>query len=399
MRTVLLAAGLALVAPAVAAQETSSAAPESVTEAEFLAAVAADPVAMQSLEDIEADAAALRRSAGLLANPGFGLERESPGEADQTTAVLSWRLPLDGRRGLEIAAAEAAVEAATARRAAAALELQLQWRGIFAEWAIAEERLRLVEGEAARLEELARQSDERARRGEDSGLTARRFRFAAAELAAQHARARAAAAVARAAAAAQWKGAASRRPLLPSAPAVSPDPSGNPVLAALRADRVRAEREERRAGRFLAFPELFAGWQWQEAPGAEADGLVAGLQWELPLFDRGQAERMRATRAAVAGRAREEMYGRRLEADRASRLAAYDVLRSAAQAGEELHASADATVDAAAAAYGAGESSMTDFLDTIRSVLAARLAALDLHAATLEAHRELERAAGGPLAR
>jgi outer membrane protein TolC len=124
-----------------------------------------------------------------------------------------------------------------------------------------------------------------------------------------------------------------------------------------------------------------------------------GLAWELPLFDRNGADRERARREATAAGAREELLRRRMEATVAGRRDAYRTLRDAALAGGPLDESARTAVDGAAAAYGHGEITMTDFLDTIRSILAGRLAALDLHAAALAAHRELERAAGRPLAR
>jgi len=400
MRYVLLAAGLALHAPVGAMENDSGGSAAPITEAEFLAAALADPVTGSTLSDIGAEEEARRRAASLPPNPGVEAERESPGDARQTTAVVSWRPPLDGRRGPEIAAADAALAAANHRRAVAEADLRIELRSTYAAWAVGEERVRLLETQRRRLEELARQAEERAARGEESGLNARRFRFAAAELAAEHARARAEAVTARAAASAFAGDVADRQPLLPDLPeSAPPDTLESPALAALRAERRQAEHERRRAGRFLAFPEIFAGWQWQDAPGADADGPVLGIAWDLPLFDRDQAEHGRASRRVVATRAREEMAARRLAAERASRTAAYDTLEAAAHAAWGATESAETTIDAAAAAYRHGETSMTDFLDTIRSILAGRLAALDLHAAALAAHRELERAAGRPLPR
>jgi outer membrane protein TolC len=403
MRSVLLAAGPALpalVALAAFAQPAPEGATVPLTETEFLAAAQADSLLARSLEDVGAAETARRRAAGTPANPGLEAERESPGEGAQTTARLTWRPPLDGRRAAAIDAADAAVEAAGARRALAELDVRLSLRAAFADWAIAEERARLIGAERVRLDDLARRAEERARQGEDSGLTARRFRFAAVEMGADDAAARAEAARARAEVAALWPAAAGRSPVLPDLPGADlgslPE---SPALTAARADRARADHEARLAGRFVSFPELSAGWQWQDDAGAKADGPVVGLAWELPLFDRNGADRERARREATAAGAREELLRRRMEATVAGRRDAYRTLRDAALAGGPLDESARTAVDGAAAAYGHGEITMTDFLDTIRSILAGRLAALDLHAAALAAHRELERAAGRPLAR
>jgi outer membrane protein TolC len=52
---------------------------------------------------------------------------------------------------------------------------------------------------------------------------------------------------------------------------------------------------------------------------------------------------------------------------------------------------------AAEASFEAGESTVTDLLDTLSALLDARLAALDLYSSALEAHRQLEVAAGRSL--
>ena len=47
--------------------------------------------------------------------------------------------------------------------------------------------------------------------------------------------------------------------------------------------------------------------------------------------------------------------------------------------------------------YEAGESDVTDLLETLRGVLGGQIAALESYGAALRAHRELEVAAGRPL--
>jgi outer membrane protein TolC len=55
-------------------------------------------------------------------------------------------------------------------------------------------------------------------------------------------------------------------------------------------------------------------------------------------------------------------------------------------------------VEAAFARYRAGEAELTDLLDTLRSVLSARLAGEELFGRALAAQREVERVVGRPLA-
>ncbi len=51
-------------------------------------------------------------------------------------------------------------------------------------------------------------------------------------------------------------------------------------------------------------------------------------------------------------------------------------------------------LDGVEAAFRLGESELTDLLETHRSVLEAELIVLELHAAALAAHRDLERLVG-----
>ena len=95
--------------------------------------------------------------------------------------------------------------------------------------------------------------------------------------------------------------------------------------------------------------------------------------------------------------ASEEWATRRARSELAATLAAYDELRGSAHAAWTELESLDGVGRAAEAGFEAGESTVTDLLDALRALLEARLSALDLYAATLEAHRRLEVATGRPL--
>ena len=76
---------------------------------------------------------------------------------------------------------------------------------------------------------------------------------------------------------------------------------------------------------------------------------------------------------------------------------AYERLVTATADANAANARNEQMVTATMAAFQGGETSLTDLLDTVRSVLAAESTALRLHGAALKAHRRLERLAGRPL--
>jgi outer membrane protein TolC len=371
-----------------------------LTEAEYLDALGPEhPAVVARGADLGA-ARAARQRAATRPDPWLQADLESPGDTDQTTVQLRWAPPWDGRRGLAVAAAEAGVEAEERRLESGLLEVRLTLRSAFAAWAGAARRQEILERQAARTAELARVMQLRAERGEVSGLAARRLEMAAAQ-------ARAEAAVAgaeldRAAAAAlAWRpdlppGLDPRLPRLPPAPETV-DLTARGDLAAYRAELEQARLDQKLSRRFLRFPELGVGWQRLEEGPAAVSGPVLGLGWRLPLFDRGQAQRLAAETRAAAVEAALAVATERARAELAGARAAYDRLRRSALETAADAAKAAAVLEAAEAAYRLGESDLTDLLDTLRSLRATELAALDLHTAALEAHRQLEAAAGRPL--
>ena len=92
-----------------------------------------------------------------------------------------------------------------------------------------------------------------------------------------------------------------------------------------------------------------------------------------------------------------ELLEPRAKAERIAARASYLRLREAAIQARETAREGEQVVESAAASYRLGESRLTDLLETLRSVLAARLAAIDLYASALDAHRALELAEGRAL--
>lgn len=366
-----------------------------ITESQFLEPIEIGHPAFVALGQSLAEAEAAARSARTLANPQLGASRETPGELEQLDLSVSWQLPHPGRRRLAVAAADARVTAARARLAAEHTALRQDLRETFARWATSTAAAAALERWSGELERLAARERERAAIGEASGLDARRLALAANDARGRLARAEAERLEALAAARA-W-----RPDLAPGAVPELPglgDPGAtgeiHPLLATLRAEHQAASAERNLASRVLDMPSLSAGWQRQEAAGEVADGATVGLSWNLPLFDRRQAERDLASARLEATNARLELAEREIRARREGALTAWEALRDAAIAASGAASDSSAVTSAATAAFRAGETSVTDLLDALRSATEAELAALDLHAEALAAHRRLAQVSG-----
>jgi cobalt-zinc-cadmium efflux system outer membrane protein len=394
----LLLTPMAPIAPvALTAQEAPT-----LTEEELLAAVTGEHPAAVALAGEREIAAAEALRASLLPNPEVEASVEDPdGAARETTAGVTWTPPLDGRRALRREAAAQGLAAAESRLEAARFRLRLDLRAAYAGWAFAWERRELLAAHLARLGELAERARARAQAGEIPGLAARRFTLEEAQARADLGRAEARLAAAGAALAAWYPGlppgARPAAPPLPPAAGEAPDLASRPDLVAREREVERAEALRRLSARIFEAPALGLGWKRIEERSNEASGPVVSAGWTVPLFDRRQADRLEAEARLSASRADLELARVRARAERAGALATYDRLRTeAAEAGRAVSEAGD-LLAGAAASYQLGESGLTDLLDTLRAVLAARIAALEIREAALEAQRDLEAASGRPL--
>lgn len=370
-----------------------------VSEAEFLSVLRADGPALSTLAERLGAARAARSRAGLLSNPTISFEHEAPGEAEQTTWRLAWTPPLDTGRGAGKRSAEAGVQSAERQLEADRLRLRSELRRAFADWALGEERRDATASHLESIRRLAERMSARARSGEESGLASRRVSLAALEVEAEASRAEADAARSRALALAWSPGllptSLPERPTLP--PLADTVATTRPDLLALEREVERSEWEVKHQARFLSFPELSFGWERIRGREEKVDGPVFGASWDVPLFDRRQPGKIEAAARLTAARARLEIHRARAERERTAARAAYARLRESALRAFDTAREGDQVIESAAATFRLGESRLTDLLETLRSVLAARLAAIDLYAAALEAHRSLEIAEGRTL--
>ena len=365
-----------------------------VTETEFLSRLDKDPAVVVRSSQLSIARAELLE-ARTLENPVFEYSREDPdGAVSQDDWLLSWQLPGPTRR-LEIDAAGKSVEATAARVEHQLRMLRTSARQDFAAWAVAAKRRDLLAASVDRLDKLAAREAVRAEKGESSGLGAHRLRLAADALESQLSLAAAEQQRARAAVARWWPELSPEaQPELPALPTAAtsegPSEAEHPLISANRAQAESAELSRRASERLFGAPALSIGWQQQNSPAGEISGPVLGLAWTVPLFDRRRAERQAAEARAQAARAEVELATRHIRSRRAATQQRFeDLAREATEAKTRLEPSTGMLV-AAETSFRYGELPLTDLLDILRSVSDAQLAWLSLHAAALEAHRELE---------
>ncbi|NNE09145.1 MAG: TolC family protein [Gemmatimonadetes bacterium] len=423
-RCLLLVAAFALLCGVEAARGTDSAVPGEgaggdgegrvLTEERFLSVLRDDTAPYRSLDQGLADAEGAARSAGALENPSLSFEREAfDASADQSTVMLEWRPPLDGRRGAAKRAAEAGVRAAEAERDWERMKLRAGYRSIYAEWALAHARLDVLREHAAEMTELVRRFKARASSGEESGLDAKRLELAAYALSSDIAKEEAeyAHAKAHAIGAVRFPGsplakhsldtARPELPPLPAPPVESNESSAEHEHAHLDVEAQRqglraAELESRAAGRVLTFPSLQGAWTRIDEEGSSLEGYIWGLSLDIPIFDRNQGDRHANAQRIEIERARLDMLESHARTEHEAAEEAYRVLHDRALSIETIQQTALAAAAASRASFLSGETNLTDLFDTLGSVLASRLAAFDVYGEALAAHRELE-LLNGPL--
>lgn len=385
----------------------SAGAGEELSEQRFLSVLTPDSAPIRALDEDYVAAAGARRAAGAFENPSIVFEREAfDASADQNTVKLEWRPPLDGRRGAAVGAKRARLDAAGAAREWERLKLRIEYRAIFAEWAISQAHVESVRKHFSELTALSERFRQRAARGEESGLDAKRLELAAFQVSAEVAKSEAAYAHTKSHAigAATFAGSVlSARelqaaiPVLPMLPVPHDKHSAVEeanehlyldVEAQSRALEA-AELEARAEGRAVAFPTIGGGLTRIKDAGDTFEGYFWGFAFELPLFDRNQGNREAASRRIEVERSRLDLLEANAHTEHAAAIAAYAALYERASRLEVTRATADEVAVASRASFLAGETSLTDLFDTLRSVLDSRLAALDLYAEALAAYRQL----------
>lgn len=372
---------------------------QGLTENEFLENALKNHPAVAVAQAEFAAATGQRRQAGVLSNPDLSWEREDPDvAARQDTWSLSWRLPFDGRKH-RLAEADAAAAASQAMLDATLLDVRLELRALFATWYVASEREESLKNHLDTTRQLAEWLRARAEQGEAAGVEAQRLELEVEvldrKLADTSAEARA-----RRASVAAWSDLVTEG-TRPSRPALAPPPSsadlsGRPDLLALEHEVARSEARQRLSKRVLAPPEVSLGWTELHDATRSFDGPVFGVTWPVPIFDRNQGSREAAAAEVDHSRALADAARRRAREQAEAALASYSTLYTSVTAIRRSSDSGEAAASVTAA-FEAGEASLTDILDTLRTTVDVQLARLDSLAAALSAGRELEAALGRPI--
>ena len=331
--------------------------------------------------------------AGLLPNPVFAAGRErigvAGGDAIERTAQISQSFDISGRRALRRDAATQRLDAVRLDGQDRRLATVAEVRRVFAETLHRDRVLGTLRRWLTRIDAATVTAAQLAKAGEGSGYDRRRF-----EREAQTARARLSGVQADASRNRERLAALSgKRPeearhlageLLPEAlPALDTALTGlrqRPDLASLVAQAEAFERERQVAERaWIPDLTLGIGQKRVEEPTRKDNGVILGVSFAIPLFDRGQtaqqrsraqAQTVRAEHALALVKAEGELRGVWRQASELSQAA--DAFR------RESVASARDLSHVAGAAYRAGEGSLLELLDAYRSELDAETSELEL---------------------
>ncbi|ABS28274.1 TolC family protein [Anaeromyxobacter sp. Fw109-5] len=326
--------------------------------------------------------------------------------AREDVAVLSQRFDLSGRRGLRGDAAARRVEAAGAEAALLRLDVEAEARRAFAHALASERRVGILRAAVERLEGVAAAVGRRAASGDVAGYDRRRVererltalgRLDVEEGALARARARLAALIG----ATDPSALALTGDLAPTSPpplaTLAERLPSRPDLRALALEARAGELEARAAGRWL-IPEveLGGGVKTVEAGAGRDSGFAAAITVPIPLFARGQDERLRGDARARAARGRLSLALDAARADVAGLHA--EATRLAGAAGryrESGAADSAALLRIAEAAYRGGEVGVLELIDGYRAALDADLSLVELEWAARRARIDLDRTSGG----
>lgn len=342
-------------------------------------------------------------AAGQIPNPTLSYNRDRVGGASDTTEqswMLSQSFDLSGKRKLLREAAGRRVEIASAGNASRRNELAAEIRRSFYDVLFKQEVIRVTETWARQFVRVEGMVGKLARAGEASGYDRRRLarerQAAEARLVGERAELdRVLARLATLTGTLQDPIAAGEL-LPPASPTIEVALNRltqRPDLLALSRRAEAADLDGRAAKQAAAIPDLTVGIgpRWIDNGISRDNGFALSLSIPLPVFDRQQAGRQRATAEARQARAEYRLLRTRAEGElrglsrqaEALRAAALDYRSRALAASPEL-------LRIAEAAYRGGESSLLELLDAYRGALESETAALELEKRAREARIEYD---------
>ena len=378
-----------------------------LSEAEALARLSPDSPRVRTLRSTIGLAEADVLAAGRLPNPVLTVAREQAGGVAEVMSTVLQPLAITGVHSLERQAAGERLGAVTRRADEGIRRARADLRLAFADLVAAQTGEATCAEVRERLTTLAQVLARREAAGDAAGFDRLRVEREVIEVNAD------------------CDGAAATRvraqgelasfftaPLDPSslvAAATRTGPIAWPATAELlaRAERARGElaalAHERDAARLslqaaarrrVPQPEVLAGTKSTDAVGGDV-GFVFGMQAVLPLFDHGGPERALALARASQVEVRSEAFRQALRAQVATLRSLAVARREAADRYRAAAApSADEVARIAQVSYEAGERSIVELLDAVRTAAAARFRQSSLDAAARQSEIELEFVSG-----
>ena len=340
-------------------------------------------------------------------NPRVTIDRESVAGVTEHITTVGLVLPITGRRGLEVDAADALVEASTSRAGDQVRRARADLRIAFADLAAAQASEEELVRARDRLRELAEVLGKREAAGESAGFDRIRAEREVLDLEGDLSAALADRARAQGALVGFFaeSGDVLTVRVAPSAGVRAMIPAVDALIA--RAEAVRGELtalgHEIQSARFaeraadrrrIPEPELVGGTK-ASSVGSGDIGSVIAVYATIPLFDRSQPERAMARARASQARARADAFRLTLRAQIASLRAAVLQRREAAdQYRARAIGNADQLERIAQVSYDAGERGILELLDAYRSGSTARIRQVALDAAARQVEIELEFVSG-----
>ena len=403
MRAVVICATFAAVAlPSLVGAQSLT-----LTESEALARLSADSPRVRAARAGVDIARADVMTAGRWPNPKLTFDRESVAGITENMVMVAQPLPITGRRGLEIDAAAALVDASSHRSDDEVRRLRADLRLAFADLVAAQTRERALAAAGDRLRGLADVLAKREAAGDAAGFDRLRAERESLEIDADRAAAEIERARAQGILAGFFADLADPSSLVASG--ISTAPVAVPPVEALveSAEAARGEilalRREIEAARFseraadrrlIPEPELVAGTKSSTFGGGDI-GSVLTLHATIPLFDRARPERALAVARGAQAEARLSAFRLALRGQIAALRGVVVARRAAAERYRaEAIRSADQVERIAQVSYDAGERGILELLDAYRTGGTARIRQAALDAAVRQAEIELEFASG-----
>jgi cobalt-zinc-cadmium efflux system outer membrane protein len=405
MRVLVVRAAIGLAClPAVAGAQTLS-----LNESQALSRLSSESPRVQALRASVTVAEADILAAARWPNPRVTFSREAVAGIAEQYFTVAQPLPITGRRGFEVDAAEARAGATASRAADAVRRLRADLRLAFTSLWAAQTRERELARGRDRLQALADILGRREAAGESAGFDRLRADREVIDIDAD----RAVAASERTRAQGLLVGFFAEVPPAPLVEAQvatmtrTPVPGIDELMArAEMRGTFLAQRQELEAAEFMERagsrravpePEVVAGTKSSSA-GTGDIGSILSVQVAIPLFDRARPERAAAVARAQQVRAETDALRLTVRAQIAAWRAAVLERRQIADGYREaVGGNADAIERIAQVSYEAGEQGILELLDAYRTASSARVRQAALDAAVREAEIELEYVSGWEL--